>query len=1026
LADHDRDHRINATEFAIAFHLILCVSKKRLPVPPCLPAPLLAVITQHSPAPSTQQHMQFHQHEHGPSPHGSIASLQGDFDEEFDDFQGPATSTAPPMPDMTLLPQTTMNMSSNMSSGSLSSLPLSSNMSCGSLNDMGSMGNIASQGPNFGQSVNDDDEFDDFQDATLETNVVSTTDTALTTDDEMLDFQQAPAEEVILTNMSLRPPSPVTPKRESKSISDILSSVSDDPLNLKASKLYADPAQLAASEEKRKQKDTAKTPAPVITSTLPPSSDRMSAFDDLAEMDLQASNEEWDDFADETTAPPSSTTDIPVVDDNDEFGDFGEATATVHGASTTIGTNNDTSESDVVQPAAGTFTINSVHTNDSIPASSTDTFNDAFGEMNNDAIADDFGDFNSGDNKIEEDKFGEFPSQPTATVDTTDEFGDFGDGDTKVDDFGDFNAGDTKTDDFGDFNVGDTKVDDFGDFEAGETKADDFGDFGAGDTKTDDFGDFNAGNTKADDFGDFGSGDAKADDFGDFGAGDTKADDFGDFGAGDTKADNFGDFGSGDTKTDEFGDFGDTKIEDFGDLHVGTDVTPVELKVDHFGEFPGADTSTLGVSGSENVTGDFTPANTGGSDDFGDFNETDNGSSDSIGDFPSATISTADTIENVDNEDKGSDEFGDFGDSVTVDKEEEFGNFDTTLSDCKPENTVADKTVNETLDNGPDSNMKNATLDFSLDDMDDPFADIGERITAPSLEFSLLDMDMPVTPVSASQETFDLNSLLSSQSMTPTPSIVSLLTAPTTSTTENTDDSLLLLDFPALPTTSNFSTLPDPVNRNLNFDELEHLATVLAELNCHVEAYGALQQAQSVKRIRELSVQKMEAVENDDLELAIQLRDAINHEREEGVTATRSDEKAWLNTAAAGIENIKSGGTVTEAVSIDKLVTAVGKLDSNCGKQAKMKYLALRPNPDDVGQKDFLKFCVNSQRSLQLAIAVRSTHKLYVKYWQLVLSRVSVLLGDGIKSLEQFKEMPAGMQQTVMEDASAGTQFISN
>lgn len=325
-------------------------------------------------------------------------------------------------------------------------------------------------------------------------------------------------------------------------------------------------------------------------------------------------------------------------------------------------------------------------------------------------------------------------------------------------------------------------------------------------------------------------------------------------------------------------------------------------------------------------------------------------------------------------------------------------------------------------DDGPDTRMRNATLEFSLDDMDDPFADIGERISAPSLEFSLLDMDMPDTPTASSQEIFDLNSLLSSQTMTPPPppSVTSLLTTTTTSTTENTDDSLLLLDFPALPTTSNFSTLPDPVNRNLNFEELEHLATVLAELNCNVEAYGALCQAQSVKRIRELSVQKMEAVENDDLELAIQLRDAINQEREEGVTATRSDEKAWLNTAAAGIDKIKAGGTASEAVSIDHLVATVGKLDANCGKQAKMKFMALRPNPAEVEQKEFLQFSVNSQRSLQLAIAVRSTHKLYVKYWQLILSRVSVLLGDGIKSLEQFKDMPATMQRTVMDEASAG------
>mmetsp|Transcript_800 Transcript_800/g.799 ORF Transcript_800/g.799 Transcript_800/m.799 type:complete len:679 (+) Transcript_800:19-2055(+) len=43
LSDVDKDHMLSPIEFAIAFHLILCLSKKHLPLPPGLPAPLLAL-----------------------------------------------------------------------------------------------------------------------------------------------------------------------------------------------------------------------------------------------------------------------------------------------------------------------------------------------------------------------------------------------------------------------------------------------------------------------------------------------------------------------------------------------------------------------------------------------------------------------------------------------------------------------------------------------------------------------------------------------------------------------------------------------------------------------------------------------------------------------------------------------------------------------------------------------------------------------------------------------------------------------
>jgi hypothetical protein len=44
LADDDKDGKLSALEFAVAFHIIVCVSKKGLPVPPGLPAPMRAFL----------------------------------------------------------------------------------------------------------------------------------------------------------------------------------------------------------------------------------------------------------------------------------------------------------------------------------------------------------------------------------------------------------------------------------------------------------------------------------------------------------------------------------------------------------------------------------------------------------------------------------------------------------------------------------------------------------------------------------------------------------------------------------------------------------------------------------------------------------------------------------------------------------------------------------------------------------------------------------------------------------------------
>ena len=1046
-------------------------SKKSLPVPPSLPAPLLAVLNHHSHPVSHTQLQQHHQPLQEPNTQPSVQgmTLSGplptsmDMDDDFDDFQGPIS-----------------DMPSDFDFSSSSVVhdhvlgPTAGNISNDSLNTMEKWDGMTHESTTS-QHLVEDFEFDDFQEASMSHDAPLPESVGNNVSNE---DQENVAAQVLSDKASSEIAKPMTPKR--KSIEDILSTVSDDPLNLRASKLYADPAQLA-QEEKKKESVVGKTAAMTIPHELPPSSQRMSVFDEMAEMDLQASNEEWDDFADETTAPVTTEENSAgeqqpqeKLSNNiseDEFGDFDSANVSLDNSAQVITKDQQNLEDKILSSSAFDDAFGEIVNEDNLIDENEDfgAFNHCvsnfdgtttrrnecdeftkaaenevndFGEFTavnemtsndfSDATGkdDDFGDFSSttaittsafGDfaNTSSEntDDFGDFSN---ATVDKSDKFGDLPSTITNDDDFGDFTSTSPEmTNDFGgtnntiaekneDTSVGGSNVsvsdvDDFGDFtNTTADNTDDFGDF----TDTiagsmDNFGDVSTGAVdKAGDFGDFNNANGdKVDDFGNFNEKAQQISDFGDFS---TAEDDFGDFSNkieDNTKEDDCGDFSNmieenTKEDDFGDFSNATD------KCDDFGDF----SNSIAVE----------------NDDFGSFNTLDNGKVDDFGGFPATDVDRShgfDENKNVDCprtedvalSDKKKNQVDESVDQSKINAE---GNVDDVNGDVLNQSFIPDS---------PDTRMRNATLDFSLDDMDDPFADIAQRFESPALEFSLLDLEIPSTSSSVQQETFDLNSLLSSQTMTPpseTTVLASITNSTATSNVENVDDSLLLLDFPALPTTSNFSTLPDPVDRNLNFDELEHLATVLSELGCTVEAYGAKCQALSVKRIRELSSQKMEAVENDDLELAIQLRDTINQEREEG--ASRSDEKAWLNIASAGIETVKNGGAVAEPISIDKLVATVSKLDAACGKQAKMKFLALRPSPDEVDKAECLHFSVNAQRCLQLAIAVRSTHKLYVKYWQLILSRVQVLLNDAVQSLEAFKAMPTAMQNTVLDEAGGG------
>mmetsp|Transcript_2861 Transcript_2861/g.4350 ORF Transcript_2861/g.4350 Transcript_2861/m.4350 type:complete len:1229 (-) Transcript_2861:84-3770(-) len=300
-------------------------------------------------------------------------------------------------------------------------------------------------------------------------------------------------------------------------------------------------------------------------------------------------------------------------------------------------------------------------------------------------------------------------------------------------------------------------------------------------------------------------------------------------------------------------------------------------------------------------------------------------------------------------------------------------------------------------------------------DSDDPFAVLGPKAESTVLEDLVSDFEPMSNPVASTGSLVDLDMFYSPTESTPvatsggsvavTGGSVSLFDefVPSTSkTTVSESDSDLLLAFSTVPLPS--KQLPQPVDRNLTFDELENLCAVLFDLNLYTEAYCALRQAKTVRRIKELGNSKMQAVENDDLELAIQLRDEITRERENNLIAGREEEGQWLEAAHAG----------KKREALEDVVEFIESIDAVCGQRVRAIYLSLAPD-ESSPLMERLHFYVNAKRVLQTTIAVRTSHKEHVTHWKKMMTEISRILNDSMGSIQDFERLSESDQLVVRQ-----------
>lgn len=454
------------------------------------------------------------------------------------------------------------------------------------------------------------------------------------------------------------------------------------------------------------------------------------------------------------------------------------------------------------------------------------------------------------------------------------------------------------------------------------------------------------------------------------------------------------------------------------------DIPAILSEDDDFGDFAEHTSNDLGGSTREETAFEATFSDPSSSQ-WDVQGEIDHGSDDEFGDF-----STTETPTPMEPQRFDSSDVRNIPVKVSED-DDDFGDFATTGVTEMPEPGRNDENQTDDFDDFNDFEeappVAHVSTSDQVDFFGDAFGDLGDTQDAPvpvleDFSFTPQKADTKSTPVRQLSATDLLDSVLMDSSLyasppsnaaviTPTHAsagassgggsflddflpkstpVTSSSTAPSASASSGR--SSFLLDFESFSTGS--KQLPELVDRNLTLDELETLFSVLMDLNRFAEAYGVGQQAEAVRKIKELGIKKMQAVENDDLELAIQLRDEINRVKESELVASRDDERYWLEIAHSGKKNN----------NIEDYVELVETLDPDCVGVIRKKYIISAPS-SSTSNSDRALFYANALRALQLVVAVRTSHREYVQHWIAVMTNVSRILLDSLGSIEEFKSL---------------------
>jgi hypothetical protein len=187
---------------------------------------------------------------------------------------------------------------------------------------------------------------------------------------------------------------------------------------------------------------------------------------------------------------------------------------------------------------------------------------------------------------------------------------------------------------------------------------------------------------------------------------------------------------------------------------------------------------------------------------------------------------------------------------------------------------------------------------------------------------------------------------------------------------------------------------------------LEVLASSLVSKDYFEEAYCCIHKVSLLKDIDRYNAEKKDAVENDDLERAMAIKQKLVTTRL-ALTALEN-EKYWTEFSLS-----KRNGE-----SLRDLVELVQAIDPEKGVKC-LQFLDPYRKPSSKGTREVnsLQEKVYSallmKRSLRMATAVCTTHTKYPHYWLLLLDHVSSVLQNASNIVEAFKRLNVTDKQVV-------------
>jgi hypothetical protein len=202
---------------------------------------------------------------------------------------------------------------------------------------------------------------------------------------------------------------------------------------------------------------------------------------------------------------------------------------------------------------------------------------------------------------------------------------------------------------------------------------------------------------------------------------------------------------------------------------------------------------------------------------------------------------------------------------------------------------------------------------------------------------------------------------------------------------------------------------------------LEVLARQLFDKCLFEEAYLCGQQATVMTTIDHLSQEKRNAVDSDDLETAIKMKNAIT--AEQAKLSSQKQVSEWY----AAADNVGVRGEALEEM-VDLIMTMNPKLGGRC----KTRYVDCAPSPgSDKSIRERTEFAMLAKRSMRLITATLTTHVNFPDHWAKILSFVSTSITEAKRSLDSFALLGSvdkglALQQDKMKNFLVGMALIAN